>query len=375
MSLAFGLPMALWALAALALPLLLHLVRRERQQRTVFAALAWLSPRQRPRRRLRFERWLLLALRLALVATLALLLAQPRWLDAPGPARMSLWHPALAPPSGPADEGEERRWLAPGLPSTDTPAPATTAGFASLLREADATLPPGTALAVHVPAVVDGLDAEPLRLSRPVDWRVEAAATTAPEHAATRAATAPTLVLRGDPEHASRRWLRALQAAWSAPKGDAEHDTDPPARDAWFAWTSDAPVDAALLDRASDGGTLLLDAAAPWPLPRTPAPLDGNGWLQGAAHGSGRVLQWRVALAPETLPALLEPDFPARLRAILDPLPAPARARSDTIAPTVGATAPVPPPRPLDPPLLWLAALLFAFERLLSLRAPRPEAA
>ena len=68
-------PLGLAALAALVVPLLVHLRRRTEEVPLDFAALRWLDPRPRPRRRLRFDEWLLLALRLLLVALLALLLA------------------------------------------------------------------------------------------------------------------------------------------------------------------------------------------------------------------------------------------------------------------------------------------------------------
>ena len=77
MSLGLLAPLGLAALAALALPLLVHLARREEQVPTDFAALRWLAAKFRPRQRLRFEEILLLALRLLLVAALALLLARP----------------------------------------------------------------------------------------------------------------------------------------------------------------------------------------------------------------------------------------------------------------------------------------------------------
>ena len=70
-------PLGLAALAAWALPLLLHLVRREQQTPTDFAALRWLAIRAKPRTRLRFDERLLLIVRLVLIAALALLLARP----------------------------------------------------------------------------------------------------------------------------------------------------------------------------------------------------------------------------------------------------------------------------------------------------------
>lgn len=378
MSLSFALPGLLWALAAIAVPLLLHLVRRERQQRTVFAALAWLDPRQRPRRRLQLRDWLLLLLRVLMLVAFALLLAGLQRDDPPAPAAVTLVHPALPPPAGEPAEGERRAWLAPGFPDADTPAPVPPQDVASLLRDIDASTPAGSSLRVQVPAALDGLDVEPLRLSRAVDWQVRDDAAAAPS--AITPTPSPALALRGDPSDAGWRWLRAVRAAWQAGAGAPASpdpgaiDAAPPAPGTVLAWTSAVPVDDAALAWAHDGGTLLIDAAAPWPLAREPVALDPDGWLHGAGHGGGRVLQWRIALEPASLPALLEPDFPARLRTRLQPTPAPARADARVVAPGVGAPAPTPPPQPLDTPLLWLLLALFAIERAVSLWPARRTA-
>ncbi|HEY6943337.1 BatA domain-containing protein, partial [Dokdonella sp.] len=77
MSIALLAPLGLVALAAWALPILVHLVRRLQLERTEFAALRWIAVDAQPRRRVRFERPWLLLVRLLLLAALALLLAQP----------------------------------------------------------------------------------------------------------------------------------------------------------------------------------------------------------------------------------------------------------------------------------------------------------
>ncbi|KAA2285058.1 BatA domain-containing protein [Arenimonas fontis] len=358
----FAAPLALWALAALALPLLLHLARRERQRRTVFAALAWLLPRQRPRRRLRLQEWPLLVLRMALLAALALLLAQPlRTPDPPG--AWELVHPVLSAPAGEAPEGIERRWLAPGFPPTSLPAPsAESLPVASLLRQADAELPAQTALTVRLPRRLAGLDAQALALSRVPVWQIEDAADTA-------SAAAPVqtrgIALRGDADAASRRWLRALHAAWQAEAGDAaapDEGEGLPASGRLTAWTGAGPVPATLLDWVAQGGELLLDADTAWPLPSPPANLPGD-WLRGLAHGRGRVLQWRTPLQPEHRPELLEADFPSRLRAQLWPPPAPTLADAEVVKPAVTKADYTTPPTPWTMPLLWLALALFALER------------
>ena len=77
MNLAFLLPAGLAALAALVVPLLLHLARRHEQTPTDFAALRWLRQKPKPRHRIRFDEWPLLLLRLLLLALLSLWLARP----------------------------------------------------------------------------------------------------------------------------------------------------------------------------------------------------------------------------------------------------------------------------------------------------------
>lgn len=71
-------PSWLWLLGALAIPLLIHLLRRRSAREITFAAAQWLLPKRRRSR----KRWLLrdkglLSLRLLLIALLVLALAQP----------------------------------------------------------------------------------------------------------------------------------------------------------------------------------------------------------------------------------------------------------------------------------------------------------
>ncbi|MGJ4729318.1 BatA domain-containing protein, partial [Luteimonas sp. SDU101] len=144
-------PAALAALAALVLPLLIHLARRQQQRPTVFAALRWLRARPKPRRRLRFDEPWLLAVRLLLLALLALWLARPALLGVQDLRPRLLVVPgvdASVVGQARADTQADARWLAPGFPTLEQPAPAGDAAVASLLREFDATLPAGAPLAV-----------------------------------------------------------------------------------------------------------------------------------------------------------------------------------------------------------------------------------
>ncbi|MEO6076367.1 MAG: BatA domain-containing protein, partial [Dokdonella sp.] len=65
------------ALAALLVPLLLHLIRRAEYQNTPFAAMRWIHAQLRQQKRLRLRDIPLLLLRLLLLVLVALLLAQP----------------------------------------------------------------------------------------------------------------------------------------------------------------------------------------------------------------------------------------------------------------------------------------------------------
>ena len=71
-------PIMLFGLAAVAAPILIHLLNRRRVQRVVWAAMRFLNISvERNQRRMRLEDWILLAIRCGLVALLALALARP----------------------------------------------------------------------------------------------------------------------------------------------------------------------------------------------------------------------------------------------------------------------------------------------------------
>jgi hypothetical protein len=160
----FLVPLGGLGLVTLLLPLALHLWRPPLQ--TVrLGSLRFLNTQTRPpRQALRLRKWLILALRLFLLALLAGVLAWPRWrssavprtswaLLAPG---AELAGPALVEWRQTLAEGAEGRWLAPGFPMTGKiPQPERSGkleseppGVWSLLREADARLPAGSKLTV-----------------------------------------------------------------------------------------------------------------------------------------------------------------------------------------------------------------------------------
>jgi len=378
-NLAFLLPAALAALATALLPLLIHLARRSEQRPTLFAALQWLRQKPKPRHRIRFDEWVLLALRVALVCLFALLLARPVLFGAQSDAPFV----AVAPGVDVAKaqqvdvaKGARWHWLAPGFPALSKAPAASDVSVMSWLRELDAALPADVALTVIVPEQLDGVDAQVPKLSRRVAWRVVPGArgsVAAPQRGAV-----PALAVRYAPQRADAvRYMRAAMRAWQAKVEDIGPATQPLARGTrQLAWLSPGAVPVDELAWARDGGMLLLDsqasvANAP---PMVPLWRDASGvtLVEGAAFGKGRVLRFTSPLAPAEMPVLLDGAFPRELRAVLvSPGPAPSRVFASMHAPTTGALSAPPAPRDLQPWLLWLIGLVFAIERWFATAARR----
>ena len=387
MNFALLLPAALFSLAAIALPILLHLVRRVELHAVEFAALRWISARVPPRRRIRIERPWLLLLRVLLVALLALLLAQPvlqaiapalqpRVFVAPGVERAA----ALAAIGG---EDAQAHWLAPDFPSLGEPMPGGEVPLASLLREADQGLAADATLRVVVPRELGGLDGERVRLAHALDWRI------VDGRSPIRAAPAPApirIAVRHDAaDTASPRWLRAAVAAWNQREpGRYLLDVatpEAPIADGtrWLAWLS-AQAPGAVDDWIARGGTAL---RVQQDEPRGDVLWRDNqarALARSVAVGQGRVIALPGALTPEEVPLLLDADFPMRLLAAFEGATAPPdRATADAVQP-IEQDAAMPrgngsmpgSARPLDAWLALLVAALFLVERLVA-TARRPE--
>ena len=385
MSVGLLLPAALGALAALLLPLLIHLARRKVLDPVDFAALRWLQIKPHPRQRLRFEQWPLLLLRLLLLALLALWLAQPVLRGGadrrptiavmPGVSVASIAQEALP-------EDARRLWLATGFPTLEEPAPRAIQPTSSLLRQLDADLPEASALIVLATAQFDGADAQRPHLSRQVDWRIVSGAP--PRESVRPAAPPPRLSVHADAAHAmDARYLRAAATAWH---GDATghrllgpDDPLPDASSRVIAWLDHEPLPQAWQRWIEAGGTALLAADTPVPTTLTThaAWPDGDGELvlEHAPLGHGHLLRFTHPLQPQRMPRLLDPDFAQRLLVAVQPAPAaPTRADARAHAPTRDA-APYPPTlQDLRPWLAILIALLFLGERWLATRARRASA-
>lgn len=372
----FLLPAGLFGLLALALPLLIHLIRRPPTETVSFAALRWLGDVARPQRQWRLRQWLLLLLRLLLLTALALLLAEPVRMAGTLDERVRAVSPVLPAPA--PVQGLRDVWLAEGFPaiSADVPVPPDNQPSSSLLRQLDAQLAPGAALQVLVPAALDGTDGQRPQLSRAVDWQVQAATDTAPVEAA-RAAAAPRIVLRhdgSDAHGASLRVWQAVASAWQVDADIAALETPLPtlAADSVLVWLADAALPQAAQAHRQHGGRVV--HATPISDTR-PALLDnGQGQPLLANTGPG-LFQLGLPLDPAAVPRVLEADFPARLLAALQPGVQARRADAGEHAPLTGAPALfAPSPQPWAPMLIVLIAVLLLLERAVA-SWPRREAA
>lgn len=369
-------PLGLAALAALIVPLVIHLRRRTEDVPVDFAAMRWLEALPRPKQRIRFDEWLLLALRLLLVALLALLLARPAVLGWEDDGPRVLAAPGVDPAAARKAAGPEAnaRWISSGFPALDTRPPDDRVALSSLIRQFDAELPPGAPLTILVPPVLDGVDAGRLDLSRKVTWRVIQAA--APRTTAT--APAPALAVRyGEGQSALLRYFRAAAAAWSeTPQFTAEASDSLPALEHVLVWLTPGPVPQGVTDWVGEGGTAILASATEVAMPAATVPLwsdVGGGTLaEGGPLGRGRLMRFTRPLEPAAMPDLLSPDFAAGLRDLVSPsAPPPARVVAAAAAPVAGASPYPLPPRELSAWLAGLIALVFVAERLLASRARR----
>jgi len=383
MSFALLAPLGLAALAALAIPIAIHLVRRIELQTTEFSALRWIAERIRPRRRLRFERPWLLLLRLALLALVALLLAKPI-IDEPGVATGSrvLVAPGAdlsAARSAVTLANADWRWLAQGFPSIETPTPSTNVPIASLLREADAELPHDAKLAIVVPDQLAGLDGERPILAHEIEWRVVSGQMGDGTSAAD---TKLALAVRHTP--ASEPALKYLRAAATALDADgsahvaldiATQDAALPDVSTTLLWLGAEPTPA-VRSWIEAGGTAIVDHASR----ASGAPIwrdaDGRVLARAEPIGRGRLVTIENALLPQSMPALLDAEFPHQLLTLVrgEP-PAPTRAPASAMMPahanSVSATTEPSRamPKPLDAWLVLAIAALILAERVVATRS------
>lgn len=372
------LPSALLALATLAIPLLLHLVRRQQLRPLDFAALRWLQALPRTQRRLRWNDLPLLLLRLLLLTLLALWLATPVLRNAESHAPYVAVMPGV-PVSTAQQQSLPRdahlHWLAIGFPAFDTATPEQPQPTFSLLRQLDAELPADVRLIVLATSEFDGADGQRLMLSRQLDWRIVSKAP--PTAAAGLLQKPPMLHVYADAQHnASQRYLRAASWAWFGNAQNYREQTDfqtPSRQHTAVVWLQQTPLPPALLTWVRSGGSVLMSADTPLPKGWRATPhwrnRDGVVLMETGAFGKGRILRWTRALQPNSMPELLDADFPQQLQVALSPQAAPPqRVNATEIAPLLHKGERLQSTENLQPWLGLLIALFFALERWLATR-------
>ncbi len=417
MNIVWGWPIGLAALAALLLPIWLHLDRRRSMRVLRFAAMRFIGTAHPPKRTWRLTEWLLLALRLLLLAAVVAWLALPQLLgEWRTPQRVLVVDPELSASliREHTDGMDRALWVnsaraeielaAIDLAETDLtqvdPAATRVAGvepaqhlgkapLASLLRQLDAELAAGDQLRVLLREQVSGLDAHAIGLSREVEWRIARAAGATGSEPSTQA-NAPakrTLAIRYEAADApALRWLRAASEAWAGDDSMQVAIDDQPASAAlpsqidaliWLGGKPSAAAQASLaagtrllhmrdadVDAAAGAGADAAAAAqaeadveatdAPWP---------------GRTQRVGRGIQTDLSASfdPQHLPILHSPEFPAALFSVVfgEP-PAPSRAYAEQVEPTLVRRPAEPAKTPLRPWLGCLIAGLFLLERMLA---------
>ncbi len=369
------LPVALAGLLALLIPLAIHIARRSEQLPTDFAALRWLRQKPKPRSRLRFDEWLLLALRLTLLTLVVLWLAHPVLFGAASKQAYVALTPGVDPAAVDDKALAEGRahWLVPGYPRVEPGKPITADAIpiGSLVRQLDADLPQRAPLTIIVPQILQGADAERPRLSRKVDWRIVPGAMPAGKPVLVKL---PSIAIRADAGHAAGlRYLNAAALAWRPAGKPADVDSGPlsaplpPVHKTLF-WMSAGSLPEALQHWIAEGGQAVIASDALLPQDTIPASLWQDDLArplaEGMPIGKGRLLRFTRPLQPAQMPQLLEADFPVRLRALIQPTSvAPQRADATAYAPLTGGRAYAQPPAELRPWLGLLIAALLLIER------------
>ncbi|KAA9131452.1 hypothetical protein F3N42_09035 [Marinihelvus fidelis] len=195
-------PAGLWALAAAAIPIIIHLVNRSRGKRVLIGNIALVrAARRRRAREIRMDQWLLLLLRLAILAVAALVIA--RW-ALPGLQDQPRDSEYITPAAWAALDGQapsagadvDRRLLLPGFPSVDEPVDAALAANPPdawpLLAERLDTLRHTGAVTVTSTASAGEFGDRMPALAGPVGWVVAEGYKPSPS------VPAPTLIIPAD---------------------------------------------------------------------------------------------------------------------------------------------------------------------------------
>lgn len=401
-------PLALFALGALAVPLVIHLRRRPLPVVRVGSLRPFLA-HQRPSRARTLHNWPILLLRCALLAALALALAGLQWAPrTPSPTRWCLLLPGTPLQDAHLQdwtlrlrEGFEPRWLAADFPRitdpTHSPAPSIRAPVWSLLSEADQRLAAGSEAWVFGPTWTSLFEGHrPSVANLRIQWHaVPTPPPVLPQPSAPRVGIVHSPDRSLDAGYV-RAALQAMGAsivsnevpAWIFQLGAASLPlTKEELERHGVRIVQDAPesAESQIVSRRIDVGsqtvTLRQRVVAG---PGAPVFRDSQGdpWLTEERHGS--VVVWHVAFRfhPDWTDWPLAVAFPAWWQEQLQPASpnttaiTPEQATPRFVPDPTGAiasTAQRPPPRDLRAGCWLLGAALFFVERLLS-RLPTPSA-
>lgn len=364
-------PLALLAIAAIIVPLAIHIARRSEIQTIDFAALRWLRQRPKPRSRLRFDEWPLLLVRIALIALIALLLARPVWTMAERPVAYVAVVPGAdlraLPPR------VEAHWVAPLFPPIDQPQPVEPLPIASLIRQLDAQLPIGTPLTLIVPRRLAGADGGLIQLSHKVEWRI---VDGAPRPEMPTKARPMALTIRTNEAHrGSLRYLTGAATAWQVNADAGNVDSHLPDSSRILIWMDGGTIPDRLARWVSEGGTALLASdmiKVDGPYAPSWVDKDGAPLIEEAKYGKGRLLRFTRPLTAATMPELLEADFPDHLMARLRGAPSlPTQVMATDYAPTTGGRSGEAAPKNAAPWIALIIAALFLLERWMATRRTR----
>jgi hypothetical protein len=396
---AFAEPLWLLGLAAVAVPVALHL-RGERPGRVVrVGSVRWLEgvpSAWTPAPRL--TRVPLLLLRCAVLAALALALAGP-YRTGPSGASSSAW--VLVAPEvvrrAPLDSLRRLgalRLLAPGLPALDA-VPRVSRDSPtdvwSLLREADVRASAGTRFVVVAPRTLRFLRGVRPELRRDVDWLAVAAEPSRPDGSGEGGAV--TIFASPERQDDARYLAAAFRAAVAARGANDEvvvlsiADSMQASGTPWIAWLGAWPVPALLERRVAEGARLVTDgdttvlAAGDRVIWRGP---DGGPLLVARSRGHGMHYRLSGRFHPSALPAVVRPEFADWIDTLWAPAPLRRAAPDLRVSRLQGVAAAGDSPRgaPLEAPpplerrspaavmLLLLAALCWIAERAITAREP-----
>lgn len=360
-----GWPAGLAALAALLVPLLIHLARRRPRRAVLVGTLRHLpfgAPRQARSRII--EPWLL-ALRMLILALLAFVTAEAFIRsEPPAAAPRSL----LAIPSGLSEDS--LRQLLPRLDSLAADREVHRLPMADLwseLAELDGALPRGSSITVAAPLELPISGARPALRSTVLlhrfEWQRE---HTGP--AASRRVLHLWIVADSTSRVAALRHAAAFRAVAEL-RGDSLALSDKQDPDGWIVWLADSAPSAGILEAVEAGATLLVPARR------------GRGSADDVEiepAGRGRILTVPFADDPAldgSFPELIARIWPDPV--LLSPArPAVRRVTTSQLLPATGSDArqPAAPRTPLGRVLLAIALLAFLVERRLSNRPVQPRA-